>query len=918
MQGRNFFPQDEAGNLLTEGMVSVRDTATQELVPIYASDDTNDPLDNPFQIPEDGQVLFFVDDGVYDITFQLGDFSRTLTSEKFSSVTSLDVDTALDQAAASAAAAETSAEEAEESAADALTSAASAAVSRDAALLSRGIFATTAKALSKGVASVASLVGGSGGTNGTFDLAFSGGAGSGAAGRFVVAGGAVVSVVITATGDSYTSAPTISFASSSGLTGASATAVIANNVDADEYFIVPSGAGYVSLYQNVAGVATLVDTIPLRALKDSLNHANPPAAFSASVGSTSITVNQELVYGVIHTNAAYGATMPGYVTSFSAHIKATSAFNIRFHMFRPNGSGGFTCTYTSPQVAVAATGVVTYAPANLSCRVEVGDVMGVSTDSGADFNRAIRAFTTTGQSTLRAGNATPIPYVVGTTYAADANNIANTTYLPAYAFSTEHEAILVNERWANKALGFARLDENAQTKPKQMAPYAGGPDMLTTSNGTVTTSEFEVGLGLKNVIRPKVLLDTYDGGSVSPQETPSFNGMVCGSWVDGSAGFTRDGVLRSVRFPGTTLATAGSKVQAWVVRPRAALPGTDNTQVTFDVVAAIGEVTAEPTANYRAFEGLAIPVKAGDLIVVRPIGAGIAFGSFSTPTYDNDVHFVQTLAGTSLADLTDGFIVTTETSVRRRIFLRAEVTVGPTLTANGPNTAITRNSSGFIPNADGRQADMFWKGKKIGAVGTSITVGASAGSNNGYINQLRDMLQCDLDNQGVGSSGITFDGAQDYSLSATQAELIAAGRSPTYSYEVKMIGKNYDLWIFDHCINDSSAPLGTISSTDKSTFYGAYNHVIAALLTDNPTQRFMFVAPISVYAPSNSYNANADARRTALFALADKYKAPIIDLTSLVQLSASQAATFQADGLHPNQEAHDRAARLMYEFIKRL
>jgi hypothetical protein len=134
---------------------------------------------------------------------------------------------------------------------------------RDAALLSRGVFATTARALSKGVASVASLVGGSGGTNGTFDLAFSGGAGSGAAGRFVVAGGVVTSVTITATGDSYTSAPTISFAASSGLTGASATAVIANNVDIGEYFSVPLPATYggFQLYQNVASVATLVSTI---------------------------------------------------------------------------------------------------------------------------------------------------------------------------------------------------------------------------------------------------------------------------------------------------------------------------------------------------------------------------------------------------------------------------------------------------------------------------------------------------------------------------------------------------------------------------------------------------------------------------------------------------------------------------------
>lgn len=144
---------------------------------------------------------------------------------------------------------------------------------RDAALLSRGVFASTADALSKGVASLASLVGGTGGTNGTFDLAFSGGAGTGAAGLFVVAGGAVVSTVITATGRGYTSAPTVSFAASSGLTGASATAVIANNTDSGEYFSVPQASPattYLDLYLNNAGVANYINSYPSTALVSAL------------------------------------------------------------------------------------------------------------------------------------------------------------------------------------------------------------------------------------------------------------------------------------------------------------------------------------------------------------------------------------------------------------------------------------------------------------------------------------------------------------------------------------------------------------------------------------------------------------------------------------------------------------------------
>lgn len=68
---------------------------------------------------------------------------------------------------------------------------------------------------------VGSLTGGSGGTNGTFPLAFTGGVGSGAAGTFTVAGGALTNVTITNHGN-YTTAPTAVFTASAGLTGAAA------------------------------------------------------------------------------------------------------------------------------------------------------------------------------------------------------------------------------------------------------------------------------------------------------------------------------------------------------------------------------------------------------------------------------------------------------------------------------------------------------------------------------------------------------------------------------------------------------------------------------------------------------------------------------------------------------------------------
>ena len=66
---------------------------------------------------------------------------------------------------------------------------------------------------------------GSGGTNGTFALGFTGGTGSGAVGTFTVAGGVVTAINIT-NGGSYTVAPTATFTASAGLTGAAASFTI--------------------------------------------------------------------------------------------------------------------------------------------------------------------------------------------------------------------------------------------------------------------------------------------------------------------------------------------------------------------------------------------------------------------------------------------------------------------------------------------------------------------------------------------------------------------------------------------------------------------------------------------------------------------------------------------------------------------
>lgn len=143
---------------------------------------------------------------------------------------------------------------------------------RDAAVLAAatsGVYPNSAASnVPRGLtqASVGAITAGSGGTNGTFALAWSGGNFDiNPTGTFTVSGGALTAVTITGPGlrvGSTATVPTPSFAASSGLTGA-AVALTAQ-------FLVTNGSGYwvqsadnseLDRYANVSGVATAVSGV---------------------------------------------------------------------------------------------------------------------------------------------------------------------------------------------------------------------------------------------------------------------------------------------------------------------------------------------------------------------------------------------------------------------------------------------------------------------------------------------------------------------------------------------------------------------------------------------------------------------------------------------------------------------------------
>ncbi|TIM04238.1 SGNH/GDSL hydrolase family protein [Mesorhizobium sp.] len=273
------------------------------------------------------------------------------------------------QAAASAS---TSAANAGQTAADVASTAANLAgaqAARDASLYGKGIFPTIVAAIGFGVAGFSALVGGAGGTNGTFDLAFTGGAGSGAAGRFVVAGGALTMILITAPGF-YTVAPSFSFAASTGLAGASAAAVLGRNVEVGEYFWTEISDGILGMYTVAVGpvaVETGVRTSAAEVVGLIGSRTVGPVLITGSVGGTAVT----------NTSAYYWPGSLSAVDEFLSSLElgfGAGAGTIHIVIAQVEGDGTLTLVSQQTIPVVAGPSSVN---SGLSILKPAGSVMGL-------------------------------------------------------------------------------------------------------------------------------------------------------------------------------------------------------------------------------------------------------------------------------------------------------------------------------------------------------------------------------------------------------------------------------------------------------------------------------------------------------------------------------------------------------------
>lgn len=247
-----------------------------------------------------------------------------------------------------------------------------------------------------------------------------------------------------------------------------------------------------------------------------------------------------------------------------------------------------------------------------------------------------------------------------------------------------------------------------------------------------------------------------------------------------------------------------------------------------------------------------------------------------------------------------------------------------------------------------KRTNRYWEGKKIVWVGTSIPA-FTATSGLSYPYLVGQALGCEMINRAQGESWITFNAANPIvagnasykTLSATKAEIRAFMQAyqpdinevnlqlvEQASYEFQILGRNADLIVFDHMINDMGKPyisFGALdNNTDRKTFFGAFNYIIEKIYLDTPNARIAFVSCPTRYELSAVLTiAKYDQYRDALRQLALKYNAPFIDLAILSNVHQNNYKRWtnsvdegNTDYIHPSAAARVRYANILAEAIR--
>lgn len=196
-----------------------------------------------------------------------------------------------------------------------------------------------------------------------------------------------------------------------------------------------------------------------------------------------------------------------------------------------------------------------------------------------------------------------------------------------------------------------------------------------------------------------------------------------------------------------------------------------------------------------------------------------------------------------------------------------------------------------------------WNGVVWAALGTSIT---SQALWTGPLGTL------------IGTTGTNL-GVSGASLSSSSSN----GPSGIYN-QITNIPSTAELVLLEIGINDfrGNATLGTITSTNSNTFYGAIYNAVVAILTASPRAKVVLITPYGnndsdprwnvANSNSNTWQQFCDAVRES----GKRLGVAVCDIATLSGIGGLTSSIYMSDGIHINATGGTLYANTVYEFLR--
>jgi len=215
------------------------------------------------------------------------------------------------------------------------------------------------------------------------------------------------------------------------------------------------------------------------------------------------------------------------------------------------------------------------------------------------------------------------------------------------------------------------------------------------------------------------------------------------------------------------------------------------------------------------------------------------------------------------------------------------------------------------------------KGKRVLFLGDSITQGFGVRNpENRFTDVFERRTGAKVLNYGLGGSRIAKQRVATFPA-ASKAE-----RDFLIRVDEDINETDVDLVVIFGGSNDfahGDAPLGSFSSTDEYTFYGALHSLIAKLYKKLPRARVVFMTPLHRTLEDYPINLQGLGRAllidyvNAIREVCEFYAVPVLDLYKNSGIQPAVQANkmlYMPDGVHPSDEGAERIAILLEAFLK--